>query len=311
MLLIVNPAAAGGRVGREWAKRERVLKRIGFDCPTVFTEAPRHATEIARNAVHDGEQLIVAAGGDGTLCEAAEGLYLAGGGTLAMLPVGTGNDTARTLEIPTRFETAARTALAGHWREIDLIRVGEHVVVNAIGVGLTGDINRRAAHIKVVRGIAAYAVTAAASLFRYEAPAVHMKAPNYDSKHKMMLLAVHNGPTTGGGFRLTPQAQPDDGMLDVCLVEDIPPFSRMRRLFAGIRGTLGCLPGSHELQAKVVELHHDQPLPAHLDGNQILFEPPMTRFELVPRALRIAAPPSTMTAVPVNPVLEAAGSVGG
>lgn len=311
MLLIVNPAAAGGRVGREWSGRERVLKRVGFDCPTIFTEAPGHATELARSAVHDGEQLVVIAGGDGSVCEAAEGLYSAGGGTLAMLPIGTGNDAARTLGVPTRFEAAAQLALDGHWREVDLMQVGDHVVVNAIGVGLTGYINHRAAGVKFVRGIAAYAVTAAASLFQYRAPDVRLRGPNRDSRHAMVLLAVHNGPTTGGGFRLTPQARPDDGVLHVCLVEDMSPAARLRRLFAGVRGTLGCLPGSHEFQTHSVELHHDEPLPAHLDGNQIEFEPPVTRFEIVPRALRVVAPPSSTTAVPVRPVFEAAGSAGG
>jgi YegS/Rv2252/BmrU family lipid kinase len=311
VLLIVNPAAAGGRVGREWPKRAKVLKNIGFDCETVLTEAPGHATELARDAVRDGEQLIVVAGGDGSLCEAADGLYQAGGGTLAMLPVGTGNDAARTLGVPLRFEAAARAALDGHWREVDLIRVGDHVVVNAIGVGLTGDINRRAAHIKIVRGIAAYAVTAAASLFQYQAPEVEVRTHNHRSNHNMVLLAVHNGPTTGGGFNLTPSAVPDDGMLDVCLVEDIPPMARLRRLFAGMRGTLGCLPGTLELQSQVVTLRHDQPLPAHLDGNQILLEPPETRFELIPRGLRIVAPASAMTTIPVAPALEPAASTGG
>jgi YegS/Rv2252/BmrU family lipid kinase len=310
VLLIVNPAAAGGRVGREWSRRQRVLKHIGFDCETVFTEAPGHATELARDAVRGGEQLIVVAGGDGSLCEAADGLFMAGGGTLAMLPVGTGNDAARTLGVPLRFEAAARAALNGYWREVDLIRVGDHVVVNAIGVGLTGDINRRAAHIKMVRGIAAYAVTAAASLFRYQAPAVEVQTHNHRSNHDMVLLAVHNGPTTGGGFCLTPSAVPDDGVLDVCLVEDIRPLARLRRLFAGMRGTLGCLPGTIELQAQTMTLRHDQPLPAHLDGNQVVFEPPETRFELVPRGLRIVVPASAMTPIRVAPTLEPAGTAG-
>jgi YegS/Rv2252/BmrU family lipid kinase len=293
--IIVNPAADGGRLGREWPKIEQKLAEVGLTAPVVFSEAPWHATELAAAAVAEGVNRIVVAGGDGTVCEAAEGLYKAGGGELAILPLGTGNDGARTLGVPADLEQAARLAVSGGSRSFDLITIGDHAVLNAIGVGLTGDINDRAMGIKeakvpLLRGIFVYLAAALASLFQYRMQKVRMVTEGRNFDGTMLILAVHGGPTTGGGFALTPAAVPDDGLLDACLAEEVGPMGRLLRLVAAMRGNLGAWKGSHELQAPWLELHFSEPLPAHLDGNSITLEPPVARFEVVPGALKVVVP---------------------
>lgn len=290
MRIIVNPAAAGGRVGRDWPQLEKRLSDWGLTAETVYTEAPGHATELALAAAGDGVERLVVAGGDGTLCEAVEGLHSAGRGELAILPLGTGNDAARTLGLPLGLEDAVRTALNGRTRAVDLIRVGDRVVFNAIGVGLTGDINDRAASIKMVRGIAVYLVAALSSLLRYRMQMVRMVTDQHSYEGSMLILAVHGGPTTGGGFRLTPAAVPDDGLLDACLVPEVNVAARVARLVAAMGGSLGRKAGTVELQAPWLELHFDRPLPAHLDGNSVTLEPPMARFEVLPGALQVVVP---------------------
>jgi YegS/Rv2252/BmrU family lipid kinase len=293
--IIVNPAAAGGRLGREWPELEKRLAAAGLEAETVFTEAPWHAVELASAAVGDGETRVVAAGGDGTVTEVAEGLYRAGGGELAILPLGTGNDGARTLGVPNSLEEAARVAVNGHTRPVDLIQAADHFVLNAIGVGMTGDINERAAKLKEtgwlwVRGIMGYLLATLSSLFRYRLRRVRMVSEGSSFEASMLLLAVHGGPTTGGGFALTPRAVPDDGLLDACLVEEVGPVGRLARLVAAMRGTLGEKKGSHELRARWLELHFEVPLPAHLDGNAVILEPPVARFEVIPGALKVVVP---------------------
>lgn len=291
MRTIVNPAAAGGRLEREWLRVQPRLEAAGLACEVVYTEAPYHAADIARRMAVDGESRILVAGGDGTVCEAAEGLAEAGGSCeLAVLPLGTGNDAARTLGISLDVEAAARAALGGIVREVDLIRVGDRVVLNAIGIGLTADINERAARIKWVRGIAVYLGTAAVSLFKFRAPQVGIIADGREITSSMTILAVHNGPTTGGGFALTPDAAPDDGLLDATLVPDVPVTGRLGRLYGALRGTLHTMDGSVALQAKVLELHHNEPLAVHFDGNPGTLEGPVTRFEIVPKALKVVVP---------------------
>ena len=290
MWIIVNPAAAGGRLGREWSTTAKRLVEWGLSAPVVFTEAPGHAAELAAAAIADGVRRVVVAGGDGTVCEAAEGLYRTGGGELAILPLGTGNDAARTLGVPCDLEDAARTAVDGRLRSVDLMRIGDRFVLNAIGVGLTGDINDRAVRIKWVRGFVVYLMAALSALFRYRMQKVRMVTEDRTYEGTMLILAVHGGPTTGGGFALTPAAIPDDGLLDVCLVEEVGPLGRLARLAAATRGRLGTMKGTRELQAPWLELHFSEPLPAHLDGNSVVLEPPVARFEVVPGALTVVVP---------------------
>jgi len=290
VLTIVNPAAAGGRLGREWPKVQQRLADAGLESEVVFTEAPGHATELAARVAATDCQRVLVAGGDGTVCEAAQGMAGNKSCELAILPLGTGNDGARTLGVPTDLDRAARVAIEGAPRSVDLIRVGDRLVLNAIGIGLTADINDRAARIKWVRGIAVYLATAAVSLFRFKAPHVQIVADGRVIDSTMTILAVHNGPTTGGGFALTPDAVPDDSLLDATLVPDVPLTGRLQRLYGGLRGTLHTMEGSIALRARVLELHHNEPLAVHFDGNAGVLDGPVTRFEIVPKALRVVVP---------------------
>jgi len=294
VITIVNPASAGGRLGREWPRIERLLRDSGVEVQPVFTEQPWHAIELAEAAVRDGEQVVAAAGGDGTVFETAMGLQRAGGGTLSILPLGTGNDVARTLGVPLRLPAAARVAAEGAVREVDLIRIGEYLVPNAIGIGLTADISERAANIKWIRGLVVYLATAVVSLVRFPTPRVRISSPDgvlYDGD--MTIIAIHNGPTSGGGFRLTPQAVPDDGLLDLTLVPGIGPLGRVPRLVAAMRGTLGDKRGTIEGQFPWLELEFDETLAMHVDGNLAKLEPPGARFEVISRALKVKVPLSS------------------
>jgi YegS/Rv2252/BmrU family lipid kinase len=290
---IVNPASAGGRLAREWPRLERTLRGWGLEVNPVFTEKPWHASELAERAVRSGERLVAAAGGDGTVFETAMGLYRAGGGTLVILPLGTGNDVARTLGVPLRLEDAVTVAKDGLVREVDLIRVGPYLVPNAIGLGLTADISERAARIKWIRGLVVYLVTALVSMFRFPTPQVRISTPEgvlYDGE--MTIIAIHNGPTSGGGFNLTPRAVPDDGLLDITLVPGVGPLGRVPRLIAAMRGTLGEMAGTIEAQFPWLEIEYKDTLPMHVDGNQAVLEPPTARFEVLPRALKVRVPHS-------------------
>lgn len=289
MLAIVNPAAAGGRLGRQWPELRERLRKVGFEPEYTFTKAPSHATELAACAVRDGAEIVVAAGGDGTICEVLQGLHQAGRGALAILPLGTGNDAARTLGVPVNLEAAAQLALGGVRSRVDIMRLNDRVVLNAIGIGLLGAINVRASTIKVVRGITAYLVAAAGSLLSYRGPHVRLTADDYGYEGGMVILAVHNGPTTGGGFRLAPAARPADGMLDACLVGPMGALRRLHRLTTALRGTLGEQKGSHSFTFRRLVLESEVRLPAHLDGNHCFLEPPRTTIEVVPAAQEVIA----------------------
>ena len=287
MILIVNPAAAGGRVGRQWPRIQQQIRAAGFDPAVELTRAPGHATELAAAAVRRGEDVVVAAGGDGTICEVVQGLYNAGGGALGILPLGTGNDAARTLGLPLTATAAAAVLLAGRRRRVDLMRLGDHVVLNAIGIGLLGSINVNAAAIKWVRGIAAYLVAALGTLFSYKPIPIELDQDGSPLREEMTILAIHNGVTTGGGFRLTPGALVDDGVLNACLVGPLGVPARLDRLVAALQGRLGERPGSREFGFRRMTLATAVRIPSHLDGNPFYIEPPGTVIEVLPGALEV------------------------
>ena len=290
MHLIVNPAAAGGRLGRDWPRLRERLAGLGLTLPESVTRAPGHATELAAEAVAAGHDVVVAAGGDGTLCEVLQGLHAAGRGALAILPLGTGNDAARTLEIPLALEAAARTVQAGHRRRVDLLRAGDRVVLNAVGVGLLGAINVNASTIKWVRGIGAYLAAGVGTLFNYRCPEIELTNGSFHYRGPMTILAVQNGVTTGGGFQLCPGALPDDGELDATLVMHTNVPSRIGAVARCLRGTLGRKAFTREVRFRRLALRCTERLPFHWDGNPSHIDPPGIDFEVLPAAIEVVVP---------------------
>lgn len=289
MHLIVNPAAAGGRLGRQWERVHGRLRAAGLDLPFSLTRAPGHASELAADAVAAGHEVVIAAGGDGTICEVLQGLHGAGRGALGILPLGTGNDAARTLGLPLELEAACAVLLAGRRRRVDLVRAGERVVLNAVGIGLLGAINVNSTAIKWVRGMGAYLAAGVGTLFRYRCPQIELSNGTFRYAGAMTILAVHNGITTGGGFRLCPSAAPDDGELDATLVTETGVPARLGALVHCFRGTLGAKSFAHELRFHQLDLACEERLPCHWDGNPDHVDPPGIRFEVLPSALEVIA----------------------
>lgn len=289
MHLIVNPAAAGGRVGKHWHSIKARLAKVGLEPSFSVTRAPGHASDLAADAVAQGHEIVIAAGGDGTICEVLQGLH-GTGRTLAILPLGTGNDTARTLGVPIRLEDAALTVMAGERRRIDLMQAGSRVVLNAIGIGLLGAINVNAQSVKFVRGISAYLVAAVGTLFKYRCPEIELSDGVDLYRGPMTILAIHNGVTTGGGFRLAPHAVPDDGELDATLVSYTSVPARLSALSHAVRGTLATKAFTREWRFRRLELRCLERLPYHWDGNPSHIEPPGMTFEVLPGAQEVVAP---------------------
>ncbi len=293
MHLVVNPAAGGGKVGRHWPRLRERLRAVGVDVPFSLTRAPGHAGDLAAEAIAAGHDVVVAVGGDGTICEVLQGLHGAGrAAALGILPLGTGNDAARTLGLPLPLEDAAQVLLAGGRRRVDLIRVGDRVVLNAIGIGLLGSINVNSTSIKWVRGMAAYLAAGIGTLFNYRCPEIELTNGDFHYVGRMTILAIQNGVTTGGGFRLCPAAQPDDGELDLTLVTETGVPARVGALVDCLRGTLGRKPFTHEVRFARLELRCTERLPYHWDGNPDHIEPPGIDFEVLPAALEVVAPPA-------------------
>jgi diacylglycerol kinase (ATP) len=210
------------------------------DC--VMTEHAGHARDLARSAAADGIERVVAVGGDGTISEVANGL--AGSNTaLAIIPAGTGNDCARNLGIPSDPPAAARLALSGVQRAIDLGEIqtssGPNYFVNVAGFGFDAEVAARVELLPAWLAVGStlpYILAVLQMLWRYQSPRIAILADGRTIDQRCFVVAVANAPSYGGGMQVAPGAQPDDGIFDVCVIGDISRVEALRlvpKLYSG------------------------------------------------------------------------------
>ncbi len=303
--VIFNPLASRGGARRALTAIERAFRDSGVEYRIVPTERRGHAPELARRAVEEGWQAIVAVGGDGIVHEVVNGLIAAGeagsGVALGVIPVGSGNDFSKMLGMPShRPAEAVRRILAAAPRQVDVGRVVRHVAgggppgvwyfTNGVGVGFDAQVARHARDIKRLRGVAIYAWALVKTLRELRSPGIRVVIDGRQvADRRLVLTTVSNGPCHGGNFWLCPNARIDDGQLDI-LIADARSLSSLIRLIPSV------IRGKH-LKASGVELHHgrhvvvtsDEPLPIHADGEVVADWVRELEIELLPGRLRVLA----------------------
>lgn len=260
-LLILNPAARSERAG---SLSERVAALPGAG-RIHFTERPGEARDVARRAAAEGVDTIVAAGGDGTVNEVADGIA----GTparLGILPVGTMNVFATELGIPSgKLEAAWEIVCGGRVRPLDLaVANGAHFVQLA-GVGLDAEVVRRTApESKKALGPLSYLVSLAQVAAEPREPFEIL--PDDSAPRRGRFVLVGNGRFYGGPFVLFPDAKPDDGKLDVLVFQNQSHWDIVRYFQAIAFGSHPALPDVEYFQTTGMELRGVGGIPIELDG---------------------------------------------
>jgi diacylglycerol kinase (ATP) len=230
---LVNPAAGRG-AGAAQLHRLRVLAS-NAGAGLVTSKSADDLAEQARRAVADGVERLVVAGGDGTVHHAARGLA----GTscaLAVVPLGSGNDFAGTLGIPRRLDLAVARALAGPIRRIDLVRVGDQVAIGYAGAGFDSEVTKVANEVKRLRGPLVYVYAVFRVLARFEAPQLRVEHDEGVFEGKAMFAVAANLPRFGGGMQIAPDAEIDDGLLDLVIARALSKPALLRvfpKVYAG------------------------------------------------------------------------------
>lgn len=300
---IVNPAAGRGRVRRLWPTLEPRLRALVPTLTVERTSAPGAATVLARAAVQDGVERIVAVGGDGTLHEVVNGFFDEDGSPLSPAPVltplacGTGTDFHRSLGVPPAREAVERLS-DPRTRRIDLLRVTytgasggrahryalnvasfglSGQVVEALGQGGRGGPGRLYYLTALLRALASHRPFAAE--LAVDGTAVPARA--------IHLGAVANGHSFGGGIRIAPEAVLDDGRLDVTVLHDVSAWALLGRLPRFYRGTHPRLDGVTTLRGRrlTARPRQDAPIPLEADGERLGRLP--AAVTVVPDALRL------------------------
>ena len=269
---------------------------LGLHGDALLSERPGQLAELARTAAA-GADLLVVVGGDGTVNEVVNGV--AGLDVeLAMIPRGTGGDFVRTFGIPRKLDQAVEVALRGRTREIDLGRgryrswAGEDeesYFANIASAGMSGAIAKRTNETsKALGGKVSYAWATVAVFSRWRNDEVRVRVDGEEHTGRMHDVIVANGRYLGGGMKMVPEAEPDDGRLDVLLIGDLTKTDLLLTLPKTYRGTHLPHPKATLLRGSTVEIDAPEPLPVELDGEQPGTTP--VRFEIVPRALRLRVP---------------------
>ena len=295
-MIIVNPTAGGGRAGRlvPWL-RERLATRP--EIRLEVTGRPGEAEALAAAALREGRGRVVAVGGDGTVQEVVNGLCHAADAmaSLGIVPVGSGNDLARSLALPSDPAEAWRAAIGRVTRSIDVARATngagrERSFASAGGIGFDAQV---AAAMTDRRGWrasrAGYLLTAIAELRRFENRPVRVRLDGAEPIiGPAFMVAFANGAFYGGGMRIAPDARVDDGLLDVCVVADISRLTALGQVPNLYRGTHVRHAAVTMHRAVTIEIEGADGTTAHLDGEPFGGLP--LRVTLEPGRLEVAVP---------------------
>jgi YegS/Rv2252/BmrU family lipid kinase len=284
--LLVNPASAGGRALEALPKVHAELDRLGAAHRTVTTRSIDHAYQEAGQAVAAGET-IAALGGDGLLRPLA-GALKGTDGALALIPCGRGNDLARVLGVPTDPTEAARLAVEGDERLLDVANVDGTPFMGIASFGFDSDANRIANEAKLVKGDAVYLYAALRALASWKPATFTVIVDGEHHKMTGYAVAVGNSKAYGGGMFVLPQAELDDGKLDVMLTRHISKLRALRELPKVFKGTHGDSDHVEFLRGEEIEVSADRPFVIYADGDPIGATPAMLRVER--RCLRVIAP---------------------
>jgi lipid kinase YegS len=286
--LILNGKAAGNDALQAAISRQRALGH------TAEVRATSEQGDARRFVAEAGEvDLVIAAGGDGTLNEVVHGLMDLSTGArpvLGVVPLGTANDFATGCGIPLDPEEALALCMEGTAAPVDVGKANEHWFLNAASIGFGAEVTATTPpELKRLLGHAAYTVMGAILATNIRHYQGRLTLPDREITGAGPMAIVGNGRQTGGGVQVAPRARIDDGLLDILAVRDIPAMA----LLTAARELKELSPDGEFIsywQTPWAEVCTEEAIPVNLDGEPVRFS--SVRYEAVPRAIRLIVPPN-------------------
>ena len=285
--LLVNPVSAGGRPLEVLPQVTAELQRLGVEHRSVETRSLEHAEEAALAAAAEGGT-VAALGGDGMVRPVAAALRDTEA-RLAIIPAGRGNDFARVLGIPQDPAAAARTAVEGVERLVDVAEVDGVPYIGIASFGFDSDCNRIANETKLIRGNAVYLYSALRAVASWK-PATYTITVDGE-RHEVTgwSVAVANSKAYGGGMYAAPQAELDDGLLDVVTNSTTSRrYLLFRTLPKVFKGAHLDLPNITTFSGEEISVDSDRPFDIYADGDPVGRTPATMRVRA--RCLRVIVP---------------------
>ncbi len=295
--VIVNPVAGAYSTRHKWPRISKLLKHVGLSFDYEYTEGVGHAIELARAAVSDGYRYLVAVGGDGMVNEVANGILCSTGSSstiLGIISTGTACSFVRSVGIPRDYTRACSLLTSPKRLLIDVGTVEykskgqslQRFFVNVAGVGFDAAVVEAVKHLpKYFSGTIPYIVELPRSLFDYQGKSVVLHLGNKVEATYILGVVVANGGYFAGGMHMAPQAQLNDGLLDIVIIGDMGKFELLRILPTVYKGTHITHPKVRMEKATHITIESSERILVHADG-ELLGECPAS-FWLVPAALNI------------------------
>ncbi len=311
--VIINPASGkkGGITTNAAGTDEvrRVLEANGIQAEIIETEYANHATKLAREAINDGYQIVIACGGDGTVGETAEAL-IGSKVTLGILPLGSANNVARMMHVPFDLEEAAKLLRLGQVRDVDVGLCNGEYFLETAGIGL--DAALFPILNKVDKGEYTRLIDAVRTFFRFRPRRVKLVLDRRIVRARALVVLVANGPYWGYSVPLAPDAKVDDHKFDVVVFRNFSKFSFVKHVLGALlrrdrkHNPKNQKPRSYRLyspriktyKAKRVRvmMRSHRPWPVHADAKPRGRTPAL--IEVVPGALRVITGPGEHVTTP-------------
>jgi diacylglycerol kinase (ATP) len=273
-LIVFNPIANLGRAWPVASNLRRLADELG-GADWAGTVYPAHATEIAEKASSRGYKVVVAMGGDGTIHEVINGLmaiHAENRPELGIVPLGSGNDFARTMNIHKNPEAALQQVFKGtsHLVDIGSVQDGSNrkeYWMNTLGLGFDAAVNIHSRNVPIFQGFMIYFLAVFRTMIQNYRPfKIQYTIDGVESEKKSLMFTVANGKREGGGFILAPDASQNDGLLNFTDVDIISRFQMLSAIPYFLKGTHAELDYVHTGTCRKVKIISDIPLWIHADG---------------------------------------------
>lgn len=298
--IILNPTSGSGHGKGANERIKRLFDNYRLDYELTTTEQPWHAVDLTIDAVESGFDIIVAAGGDGTVNEVINGLMQAkslgiGTASLGVLCVGRGNDFAGGVGIPSNLDQAVQVLAAKHQKRIDIGQVftddkpeGRYFG-NCVGVGFDAMGTIQVAKLPRLGGILSYLIAIIQTIYiYYKAPLIRVEYAEESILQRSLLVSIMNGHRLGGGFKMAPNADLTDGLFDLCICSN----AGKARIFALIphfmRGTHASQPEVRTSQGNDIRIEAiEGTLPVQTDGEILCVDGKSIHVKNLPLQLEV------------------------
>lgn len=296
--LIINLTAGGGKPRSHLKTIFKYLKENEFNFEVSYTSHHGEALELAQKAADKGMDLIVSIGGDGTVNEIVNGIMKSKNDpSLGIIPLGWANDFIKSTDIPSDIIEACKILIRGKIKKIDIGAINSQIYfANVCGVGFDAEVALLANQMKSkhpnLRILSAFVYVFATikkllSPFGYHHVKIKLNGQKIHSK--ILFIAIGNGKFYGGRFKITPRAILDDGLLEICLVEEMGRFKYLSIIPKVFKGTHANIKGINFYRAKEIVIQSSEPVLAQVSGEVIEGQKEFT-ITILPKSLKLIVP---------------------